>query len=73
MIDHPDMTTRAAVDSYFKQFLWSIEMQEWLQLADREKQLFAKKLDAAKGRPPKGLGWEITKDHRKACVLGKGH
>ena len=56
MIDHPEMTTRAAVDSYFDQFLWSPEQQEWLQLTVREKLLFVKKLDAAKGRPPKGLG-----------------
>ena len=56
VIDHPDMTTRAAVDSYFNQFLWSSEQQEWLQLTNREKQLFVKKLDAAKGRPPKGPG-----------------
>ena len=56
VIDHHDMTTRAVVDSYFDQFLWSPERQEWLQLTDREKLLFVKKLDAAKGRPPKGPG-----------------
>ena len=54
--DHPEITTRAAVDSYFDQFLWSIGKQEWDGLTDHEKQLFVKKLDAAKGRPPKGPG-----------------
>ena len=56
VIDHPDMTTRAAVDSYFDQFLWSIGKQEWDSLTDQEKQLFVKKLEVAKGRPRKGPG-----------------
>ena len=56
VVEHPEMTTRAAVDSYFRQFLWCIEKQEWLQLADREKLLFVEQLDAAKRRLPKGPG-----------------
>ena len=56
VIDHPDMTTRAAVDSFFEQFLFSLEKHEWNNLIDQEKQLFVEKLDAAKGRPPKGPG-----------------
>ena len=56
VIDHPEMATRAAVGSYFDQFLWSIGKQEWNQLADRERSLLIEKLDAAKGRPPKGPG-----------------
>ncbi len=45
VIDHPDMTTRAAVDSYFDQFLFSLEKQEWDGLTDQEKQQFADQLD----------------------------
>ncbi|MCP5447396.1 MAG: hypothetical protein H6964_10430 [Chromatiaceae bacterium] len=45
VLDHPQMTTRAAVDSYFDQFLWSIEKQEWNSLTDQEKQQFADQLD----------------------------
>ena len=56
VIDHPEMTTRSAVESYFDQFLWFPEQQEWLQLTDREKLLFVKKLDSAKGWPSKGPG-----------------
>ena len=32
VLDHPEMTTIAAVDSFFGQFLWSIEKQEWNSL-----------------------------------------
>ena len=45
VIDHPDMTTRAAVDSYFDQFLWSIDKREWNGLNDQEKQQFADQVD----------------------------
>ena len=45
VIDHPDMATRTAVDSYFDQFLWCIERQEWDDLTDQEKQQFADQLD----------------------------
>jgi len=48
VLDHPEMTTRTAVDSYFDQFLFSLEKQEWEQLTDDEKRLFINKLDAAK-------------------------
>ncbi|MCP4289105.1 MAG: hypothetical protein GY792_32575 [Gammaproteobacteria bacterium] len=43
--DHPEMTTRAALNSYFDQFLWSLEMQEWNSLTSQEKQQFADQLD----------------------------
>ena len=45
VIDHPDMTTRAAVDSFFEQFLWSLEKQEWNGFTDQEKRQFADQLD----------------------------
>jgi len=45
VIDHPDMTTRAAVDSFFEQFLWSLEKQEWNGFSDQEKRQFADQLD----------------------------
>ena len=45
VIDHPDMTTIAAVNSYFDQFLFSLEKQEWNSLTDQEKQQFADQLD----------------------------
>ncbi len=45
VIDHPEMTTRAALNSYFDHFLWSLEMQEWDSLTDQEKQQFADQLD----------------------------
>ena len=54
VLDHPDMMTRSAVDSYFDQFLFSVEKQEWSQLTDVEKQSFVAKLDASKGGAPKG-------------------
>ena len=74
VIDHPGITTRAAVDSYFDQFLWSIGKQEWDSLNDQEKQLFVAQLNAAKGRPPKGpgLGWEITNLRTNRLVTRKG-
>lgn len=45
VLDHPEMTTRAAVSSYFDQFLWSLEKQEWNSLTDQEKQQFADQID----------------------------
>ena len=47
--DHPEMTTIAAVDSYFDQFLWSIEKQEWDSLTEDEKRSFVNRLEAAIG------------------------
>jgi len=46
--DHPEMTTIAAVDSYFDQFLFSLEKQEWTQLTEDEKRSFVNKMEAAK-------------------------
>ena len=51
VIDHPEMTTRSAVDSYFDQFLFSLEKQEWDYLSDQEKHLFADQLDLQNRRP----------------------
>ena len=58
VIDHPEMTTIAAVDAYFDQFLWSIDRQEWDRLTDQEKQQFAGQLDSYRRRPSMepGLG-----------------
>jgi len=54
VIDHPEMTTISAVDCYFRQFLFSLERQEWEKFTDQEKRDFVDRLDAAKGRPSKG-------------------
>jgi hypothetical protein len=51
--DHPEMTTRDAIDSYFDQFLFSLEKQEWDSLTDQEKQQFADQLDLQIGQLPK--------------------
>lgn len=56
VLEHPEMTTRAAVDLYFDQFLWSLEKQEWSWLTESEKKSFVAMLDASKGRSPKGPG-----------------
>ncbi len=56
VIDHPDMTTRTAVDAYFDQILFSLEKQEWAQMTNIEKQSFVTTLDASKGRPSKVPG-----------------
>ena len=50
VLDHPEMTTRSAVESCFDQFLFSLEQREWDGLTDQEKQQFADQLDAVKGR-----------------------
>ncbi len=52
--NHPEMTTREAVDSYFDQIIWSIEKAEWEKLSDQDKQQFAAALDAAKRKAPGG-------------------
>ena len=59
--DHPEMTTRSAIVSYFDQILWSVEKQEWGTLTEKEQQLVTDQIDAVKkGRPPKGPGSVIT-------------
>ena len=65
VLDHPEMTTLESVESYFDQFLWSIEKQEWDVLTDRERQLFGEKIDAAKDRPLKVLGIRDYKPMRE--------
>ena len=61
VIDHPEMATKSAVDSYFDQFLWCIEKQEWNNLTDQEKRQFANQIDLQNERPPKGPGREDNK------------
>lgn len=56
VIDNPDMTTRAAVDSYFEQFLFSLEKQDWDSLTEQEKQQFTDQLDLQIGRTQMGNG-----------------
>ncbi len=56
VIDHPEMATKLAIESFFYQFLFSLEKQEWDSLTDLEKQQFADQLDMQNGRPPKWLG-----------------
>lgn len=50
VLDHPDMTTKAAVDSYFDQFVWSSEKDEYQRLNDQEKHQFADQLDLQIGQ-----------------------
>ncbi|MEW8563757.1 MAG: hypothetical protein AB2541_16735 [Candidatus Thiodiazotropha sp.] len=52
--DHPEMTTRSAVEAYFDQIIWSIEKEEWENLTEEEKQWFVARLNLANERPPKG-------------------
>ena len=61
VIDHPEMTTRAALDSYFDQFVWSLEKDEYQRLTDREKQQFADQLDLQIGQFRTGIG---CRDHK---------
>ncbi len=56
VLDHPEMITRNAIESYCDQFLFSLEKHEWDGLTDQEKQQFVDTLDAQIGRPPKGPG-----------------
>lgn len=60
VLDHPEMATKAAVDSYFDQFLFSLEKIEWGLLTDDEKQQFAVQLALQNGSSPNGAGLEIT-------------
>ena len=53
VIDHPEITTVDAVSSYFEQFLFSLEKQEWNSLTEREKQQFADQMDLQIERSPK--------------------
>jgi len=53
VLDHPEMTTKIAVDSCFDQFLFSLEKQEWDGLTDQEKQQFANQVDLKNGRHPR--------------------
>lgn len=61
VVDHPDMTTRAAIESFFDQFLWSIEKQEWDGLTDQEKQNFADQLDLQNSAHPMEAGIRDSK------------
>jgi len=56
VINHPEMTTRAGVDLYFDQILWSMEKQEWMKLTDQEQQQFSDQLELQNGRHQKEPG-----------------
>ena len=56
VVEHPEMTTRTAVESYFDQILWSIEKREWMELTEQEKQRFADQVDLQNVRLPEGYG-----------------
>ena len=55
--EHPVLMTESAVVSYFDQFIWSSEKEEWEKLTAQEKQVFIDQLDAVKV---------------KVCDLGNG-
>jgi hypothetical protein len=48
------MTTESAVVSYFDQFIWSLEREEWEKLTAQEKRQFIDRLNTVMERPPKG-------------------
>lgn len=52
--DHPEMTTRSAVEAYFDRIIWCIEKEEWENLTEENKQRFVDRLNLVKERPPKG-------------------
>ncbi len=58
------MTTASAVVSYFDQFIWSSEKEEWEKLSAWEKRQFIDRLDDVKGRPPKAPPWGDNKRSR---------
>ena len=62
--DHPEMTTVAAVDSYFDQFLFSLEKQEWVGLTDQEKQQFADQMNLQLKQSQKDSGRRFNKSTR---------
>ena len=51
VLDHPEMSTKAAVDAYFDQFLFSLDKQEWDALTNQEKHQIADQLDLLIGSP----------------------
>jgi len=61
VLDHPGLTTESAVDSYFDRVIWSMGKKEWEKLTAQEKRRFIGRLDAAKGKPPKGPPWGNNK------------
>ncbi len=65
VIDHPEMATKLAIESFFDQFLFSLEKQEWDSLTDQEKLQFADQIDLQIGRPPKGPGRRDNKPTNK--------
>ena len=46
VLDHPDLTTKEAVFSYFSEIVWSIEKDEWNRLTHDQKLGFIDCLDA---------------------------
>ncbi len=64
VLDHPTMTTKLAIDSYFDQLLFSLEKQEWDSLTDHEKQRFADQIVFQIGWSQKEPGCRDNKPSR---------
>ena len=47
VLDHPDLTTREAVFSYFSEIVWSVEKDEWNRLTHDQRMSFIEYLDVA--------------------------
>jgi len=43
--DHPDLTTKESVFSYFSEIVWSIEKDEWNRLTHDQRMDFIEHLD----------------------------
>ena len=47
VLDHPDLTTKEAVFSYFSEIVWSTEKDEWNRLTHDQRMEFIEYLDMA--------------------------
>ena len=47
VLDHPDLTTKEAVFSYFSEIVFSLEKDEWNRLTHDQRMGFIEYLDAA--------------------------
>ena len=48
VLDHPELTTKEAVFSYFSEIIWSIEKDEWNRLTHDQRIAFIELVDFAK-------------------------
>ena len=48
VLDHPDLTTKEAVFSYFSEIVFSLEKDEWNRLAHDQRMAFIELVDFAK-------------------------